>query len=565
MNESEKSARLRAAQQKWEQENAAEFRKELKTDFVTESGIPVKRVYTPLDMEEQGFDYETDLGFPGQYPCTRGDSPTMFRSGFWPMSQHAGHASAEETNLMCKNLIASGLKSIVIAADLPSIFGFDPGHPRAAGEVGRIGLSLASLKDMEVLLDGINLGEVLISNAANALAAVNIAEHLALAEKQGVAWKDTQGYLQNDILKEYAARGNYIFPPEPSMRLVVDTMEFCAKQAPRYSPLVVTSYHYEEKGASPVHEIAFMLSALSAYLQAAVDRGLDVDAVAPGIRLHTAIRHMDFFTQVAKLRATRRLWAKIIKERFKAKNPRSLTCHILALQAGVSVYREQYLNNIARSAIATLGAAIIGARRNEPRPYDEMFGIATEESLRTALRVQQIVAYETGVCETIDPLAGSYYVEWLTSELEHRIMKEVEAVDAIGGAVKAIEQGYIQRVIARDGYEAEKALQEGTIVRVGVNRFRSDGEEARPLTSYRADPAYEEKRVADMEKLRRERDNSAVTGALDAVKRTAGRPGGSGNNLMPPIIEAVKAYATRGEIADALREVWGECPDPTKL
>ncbi len=562
MYDKEKLAKLRLSKQKWEEENAKEFEKELKKEFISETGIPVKRIYTPLDLEEKGFDYEKDLGFPGQYPCTRGDSPTMYRSGLWPMSQIAGHAVLEETNAMYKRLIADGLRAIVIATDMPSQFGYDPGNPKAEGEVGRMGMSISSFGDFEIALDGINLGEVVISYAGFALASINVAEHLALAEKQGVNWKNTLGYLQNDVLKEYVARGNFIFAPEPTMRLIVDLIEFCAKHAPKYSPLVVTSYHFAEKGGYPVHEIAFMLSDLIAYLEACVERGLDIDAVAPKIGLHTSISHADFFVEVAKLRATRRLWAKIIKERFKAKNHQSLTCRMLPLQAGTSVYREQYLNNIARSAIAILGAAFIGGRRNEPRTYDEMFGISTEESLRTALRVQQIIGYETGVCDTIDPLAGSYFVEHLTSELEERIMKEVENVDRMGGAVKAIENGYFQRALAKDAYQRERALLDEKIVRVGVNRFRSEGEEERPLNIYRADLKYEDKRIADIEKLRRERDNQKVMKAIDKIKAVAGKKSSTENNLMPHILEAVKVYTTRGEITDALREVWGEYKEP---
>ena len=562
MYDKEKLAQIKLSQQKWEEENAREFEKELKKEFTSESGIPIKRIYTPLDLEGKGFDYLEDVGFPGQYPCTRGDTPTMYRSGLWPMSQIVGHATLKETNAIYKRLIADGLRAIVIARDMAGQHGYDPGHPKAAGEVGRMGVSVSSLRDFEILMDGINLGEVLISYFGNALATVNIAEHLVLAEKQGIAWKDTQGYLQNDILKEYSARGAYIFPPEPSIRLIVDSLEFCAHHAPKYSPLAVCSYHQAEKGATPVHEIAFMLSNLIVYLQAAVDRGLDIDFIAPRIRLHTFFSHIDFFEQVAKFRATRRLWAKIMKDRFKAKNSESMTCHILPLQAGTSVYKEQYLNNIARSAIAILGCAMIGGRRNEPRTYDEQFGISTEESLRTALRVQQIVGYETGVCDTIDPLAGSYFVEYLTSELEERITKEIETIDNMGGALKAIEQGYIQRTLAKDGYEKAKALLEGKTVRVGVNRFRSDGEEERPTTIYRADPRYEEKCIAELEKLRRERDNQRVTKALDNIKAVAGKKASAENNLMPFIVEAVKAYTTRGEIADVLREVWGEYPEP---
>lgn len=561
----EKLNRLAQSLKKWEEENAGEFAREQKREFISESGIPVKRFYTPLDLAEKGFDYETHLGFPGQYPCTRGDSATMYRSGLWAMSQIAGHANLEESNAMFRRLIADGLRAIVVAPDMPNQFGYDPGDPQAAGEVGRVGLSLSSLKDFEVALEGIKLDDVVISYAGFALAALNVAEHLSLADRQGVPWANALGYLQNDILKEFAARGNYIFPVPESMRLAVDVIEFCVKHAPKYSPLVVTSYHYEEKGANPVHEMAYMLADLIAYMEACVKRGLDIDQVAPKVKLHTAISHIDFFGEVAKLRATRRLWAKIMKERFGAKDPKSMVCRMLPLQAGTSVYREQYLNNIARSAIAILGAALVGGGRNEPRTFDEMFGIPTEESIRTALRVQQIIGYETGVCDTVDPLAGSYYVETLTCELEERIQKEIEAVEAIGGAVEAIEKGYIQRRVARDGYEKEQALLTGKVTRVGVNRFRSEGEEDRPLTSYRADFEYEKKRIEDIRKLRRERPAEPVKQALDKIRKAASAPEGSASNVMPHIIEAVKAYATRGEITGVLREVWGECREPAIL
>lgn len=558
----EKLNKIKLGEQEWLERNASEFQKELKEEFITESGIPVKRVYTPLDLAERGFDYEADLGFPGEYPCTRGDSPTMYRSGLWPMAQISGHGSVEESNKIYRNLIASGLKQIVIAPDMPNQFGYDPDHPKATGEVGRVGPSIASLKDLEILLDGIDLRNILVSYAGNALAAVNIAEHLALAQQQGVDWKDVWGYLQNDILKEFAARGNYIFPPNQSMRLVVDALVFCAQHAPKYSALVVTSSHMGAKGASPVHEIAFMLSDLIAYMQACVDRGLDIDMIAPKLGLHAGFHHYDFFSEIAKLRATRRLWAKIMRDRFKAKNPKSMSCRMLTVQSGHSLYKEQPLNNIARAAIATLGMAMIGGRRNEAKPYDEALGIATEESLQTALRIQQIVGYETGICDTADPLAGSYFLESLTSEFERRISKEIEVVENMGGAVKAIEQGYFQLTIAKDAFQSERALLDGKIIRVGVNRFRSDKED-KQITVYRTGSELEKKRIAEITRLRKGRNNQKVTQALDEVKAVACKKASNENNMLPPLIEATKAYATRGEIADALRDVWGEYSEPT--
>lgn len=557
MFEKEKLADIELRQKRWERDMVGEFDKELKKEFVDPSGIPVKRVYTALDLAEKGFDDRESLGFPGEYPYTRGITPSMYRSGLWPMTQICSYATPEETNAAWKKLVGAGLTTAVAAFDMPTMLGHDPDHPMAEGEVGRVGVSLSSLRDCEILFDGIDLGKVTVSLASNAQAAVMIAMHLVMAERQGVDLSKVRGYVQNDMLKEYAARGLYIFPPEPSMRLTIDIVEYCAKYLPSYYPLAACSYQVQEAGATPLHAAAFGLAFAIAYLRAATERGIDVDLVAPRMFHFIGHVHTGFFQEIAKLRAIRRLWARITREQFKAKNPASMRATILSPHCGSSLFREQCLNNIARGAIACLAGALAGVQRNEPRTYDEQFGIPSEEALMTSLRIQQIVGYETGVTDTVDPLGGSYFVERLTSEFEERITEELETIDRMGGAIKAIEEGYIQRVTAADSYKFQKAVESGQVVQVGVNSFRQE-EASRPVRVYRADPNVEEKRKLEIKQLRKNRDNQKVAQALNEIRATARQGAGPGNNLMPPIIEAVKVYATIGEIHDALRDVWGE-------
>ncbi|MBI4288484.1 MAG: methylmalonyl-CoA mutase [Chloroflexi bacterium] len=557
MESKEELNRIRSAQTEWEKENAAEFQKERKKEFFTHSGFPAKRIYTPVDLEEKGFDYLKDLGFPGDYPYTRGVNPSMYRRFIWGMAKYTGFPTPEESNKFWRSQVAAGQNILSIAYDLPTQLGYDPDHPLAEGEVGRVGISMCSLRDWETALSGIDLSKVLVNQVMNAAGAVGIASHIAMAEKQGVDLARLRGTCQNDIIKEYTARGNYVYPPKHALRLVCDALHYCGERMPSYRPLEVCGQHLGEKGATPLHEAAHCLANAFTYLQSAVDRGVDIDTVAPGLNFFTGIRHTGFFEEIAKHRAIRRVYARVLKEKFGAKNPRSLICRLVPAQGGIELHREQYLNNIARIAICAVEASLSGVQAMALASYDEQFGIPTVEANINTIRCQQIVAYETGIPDVVDPLAGSYFVEWLTSEFEEGIMKELANVERIGGVLKGIEQGYFQRKYAEDAYRWQKAFEKGEMMRVGVNCFREE-EESRPVRVYRCDPNIEERRVAEVKELRRSRDNGRVKQALEEIKKRASADSGVDNNLMPPIIEAVKAYATTGEICDVLRGVWGE-------
>ena len=550
--------KLKDAQGEWERRHFDEFKEETKKEFKSESGIPIKRLYTPLDLEEKGFDYLKELGFPGEFPYTRGIRSTMYRGGLWWISQYSGYSLPEESNKLWRAQIEAGLTAITIAFDLPTQLGYDPDQPMSEGEVGRVGVSMVSLRDWEVAFDKIDLSKVYVGQVMNALGGMTIAMHLVLAEKRGNDWKTIQGDCQNDVLKEYVARGTHIFPPEPSIRFTVDTLAFCAQHVPLYHPITVCALQLSERGATRVHEAAFAIANAIAYVEGAVSRGIDVDKIAPGVEWLLSHEHFGFFQEIAKIRAMRRVWARIMRERFKAKDPRSMVARFRSSQSGSSLAKEQYLNNIGRSAIAGLAAVLAGTDLIDQRCYDEQYGIPTREAQLTNIRLQQIVAYETQVAETVDPLAGSYYVETLTAEFEERIWKELEKIDSMGGAVAAIEQGYFQRVMSDDFYRYQLDFEAGERKRVGVNCFRSEEEDQRPTTVYRANPKVEEKRKQDILELRKNRDNSAVERCLNDLKEVAQEEATAENNVMPAIIEAVKVYATTGEMADVLREAWGE-------
>ena len=553
---------LREAFEAWEKKHKDEFGKERKSEFISEGEIPVKRLCTPLDLAEKGFDYLKDLGFPGDYPFERGITATMGRSQPMILAQYSGYGSPEESNKLWKAMIAAGATSMTVAYDLPSQLGVDSDNPRAEGEVGRTGCAMYSQKDWEIALDGIDLNKVMVNQVYNAPAIFGVANHLTLAEKQGVSFSEVRGACQNDTLKEYYARGNYIFPPAQSMRLVGDILAYCGKHAPRYNPTQVCGIHQAEMGATPVHEIAFALADAIAYIQAAVARGIDVDLIAPGMMFVTGIRHFDFFEQIAKHRAARRIYAKIMKERFKAKKPESQMMRFRTATGGMSCYKEEYLNNIARGAIGALAAAMVGVQSFYMTCYDEQFGIPTKEAIITSLQTSRVAAFETGCSDVVDPLAGSYYVEYLTSELEERIWQELEDIDRRGGAVKCIESGYFHRTIAQDAYKWQKRFESGELIRVGVNAYKTEAVTDRPMMIYRSDPGEEKKRKTAIAELRKKRDNTRVKKALDEIKAVAGLEPTAENNLFPPVLEATKYYATVGEVCDALREVWGEYLEP---
>lgn len=560
----ESLARIREAREKWERKNHETFSRERKPEFNSEQGLEVKRLYTPLDLAEKGFDYLRDLGLPGEYPYTRGISPNMYRGALWGYSHYSGYPTPEQSNELWKKLTETGNNLVYIAYDLPTQLGYDPDDPRVEGEVGRVGVSMTSLRDWEIAFDGIDIEKVTVSQVINAPGVVGIAWHLALAEQRGTDWKKLRGVCQNEILKEYMARGNYIFPPSPSVRMVVDCLAFCGRHVPNYQPIQVSSYHLSERGAIPVHEAAFALASAFAYIQSAADRGMSVDLIAPGIQFLTAHRHIDFFHEVAKLRAMRRIYARILRDRFQAKKPESMMARWYSAINGTALTREQYLNNIARIALGVLVGALAGCQVIDTRAYDEQFGIPTVEALVTSARCQQVVAQETGVVDTVDPLGGSYFVESLTYEFEQAISQELETIDRLGGMTKAIEQGYCQRVMAQDAFKWQQAFEKGEILRVGVNCYTSEVEE-RPARIYRADPKVEEQRIAAVKKMKQGRDNGKVKAALKEVRAMAAAEATEDNNMVPPILEAVKAYATVGEICDTLREVWGEHKEPNIL
>jgi methylmalonyl-CoA mutase N-terminal domain/subunit len=552
--------KLQDARKAWEEQTLKPTlarAKERVPEFTTPSGLPVKRLYTPEDAE--GRDYLEAVGFPGQYPYTRGIYPTMYRGQFWTMRQYAGIGTAKESNERFRYLLKEGQTGLSVAFDLPTQMGLDSDHPLAAGEVGQVGVAIDSLRDMEVLFDGIPLDRVTTSMTINAPASVLLALYVAVAEKQGVSLSKISGTVQNDVLKEYVARGTHIFPPRPSLRLAADLIAYCADQVPRWNPISISGYHIREAGASAVKEIAFTFANAIAYVEAARRRGLPVDAFAPRISwiFNT---HNHFFEEIAKYRALRRMWARIMRERFGAKDSRSWMLRTHTQTGGSTLMAQQPENNIVRAAIQALAAVLGGVQSLALSCFDEALALPTEQAQRIALRTQQIIAYESGAADTVDPLAGSYYVEALTDELERRATEELEAIEATGGAVEAIERGYMQRAIQEEAYAHQQEVEAGTRVVVGVNRFQDEGK-PHPLQLYRADPEAENAQVKSLEILRRERDHRAVTAALGHLREAALGE----ENLMPPILRAVKAYATVGEICGVLREVFGEYKAPTGL
>ena len=562
MFKQDKLEEIRRAKEKWEEKNKEEFKRELRKQFIADTGIVTNRLYTPLDLEEMGFDYMRDLGFPGGYPFTRGITPTMYRSKPWFTRALGGYSTPEESNELWRSHIAAGAKALFFHPDLPSQLGYDPDDPAAEGEVGRIGVSLSSLRDYEIGLNGIDVGKIPIHQVVNATSPINLAFHLAIAEQQGVGFDQLEGEIQNDILKEYMARGCYIYPPEHGLRISLDAMAYIAKNLPRYIPTTISCYHLKEKGANLVHEAAFGIANGIGYMEAAAKRGIHIDSIGSRLAFHTTQDHTFFFHEIAKLRAIRRIWARIVKERFGAKNVESCGVIFSSGTGGTNYMREQYLNNIARSAISDLAGALGGIQFQSLRGYDEQWGIPTQEAQITNLRVHQIVAHETGVTETVDPLAGSYFVEWLTSEFEERITKEIRKIDESGGIVKCIESGYVQKQMAIDAYEFQKRIESAELPRVGFNIYRSEDKPERPWRIYRAKPEVEQKRIADIREVRMNRDNGTVEKTLKWIEDVAREEASDDNNLVEPILEAVKAYATVGEICGVFRKIWGEYREP---
>jgi methylmalonyl-CoA mutase N-terminal domain/subunit len=512
---------------------------ECKPQFVNTSGIPLGRAYTPLDAE--GLDYLGDLGFPGEYPFTRGVQPTMYRGRLWTMRQYAGFATAEETNKRYHYLLDKGQTGLSVAFDLPTQIGYDSDHPLAQGEVGKVGVAIDSVRDMATLFDRIPLDKVTTSMTINAPAAVLLAMYIVVAEREGVGKDKLGGTIQNDILKEYTSRGTYIFPPAPSMRIITDIFAYCTKEVPQWNTISISGYHMREAGATAVQEVAFTLANGIAYVQAAVDKGLDVDAFAGRLSFFFNA-HLDFLEEVAKFRAARKLWAKIMKERFKAKNK----------TAGVTLTAAQPMNNIMRVAFQALSAVLGGTQSLHTNSYDEALALPAEESVRMALRTQQVIASEIGVTDVVDPLAGSYYVESLTTEIEQRASEYIKKIDELGGAVKAIEHGFVQREIEESAYRYQKEIEKGERVVVGLNKFQD--ETSIPENLLRVDPAVRDSQIEKLKKLKAGRDGEKVKKTLAGLEAAAKGT----DNLMPLIVEAVRAEATLGEICDVMRSVFGE-------
>jgi len=522
---------------------------ERKEAFKGSSGIEVKPLYTPLDIEQ--IDYLSDLGFPGEYPYARGVQPTMYRGRFWTMRQYAGFATAEESNRRYKYLLEQGQTGLSVAFDLPTQIGYDSDHELSAGEVGKVGVAIDSLADMETLFDGIPLDKVSTSMTINAPASMLLAMYIAMAEKQGVSAEKLNGTIQNDILKEYAARGTYIFPPKPSMRLITNIFEYCSTAVPKWNTISISGYHIREAGATAVQEVAFTLADGIAYVKAAVDAGLDVDDFGPRLSFFFNA-HNDLLEEVAKFRAARRLWARIMRDRFGAKDPKSMQLRFHTQTAGCTLTAQQPDNNIVRVTLQALAAVLGGTQSLHTNSRDEALALPSQDSVRIALRTQQIIAYESGVADTIDPLAGSYYIEALTDEIERAAADYIRRIDEIGGAPAAIERGFIQAEIEESAYCYQMEIESGDRTIVGLNDFQI--EEARPSGLLKVDPAVGDLQCRKLGQLRAERDNAAVEASLAALMQGAQ----GSDNLMPFILGAVRAYATLGEMCGVLRGVFGE-------
>ncbi len=523
--------------------------KERETSFKTTSEIDLKRLYTSLDVDS--VDYCEELGFPGEYPFTRGVQPTMYRGRFWTMRQYAGFATAEETNKRYKYLLEHGQTGLSVAFDLPTQIGYDSDHPLAEGEVGKVGVAIDTLRDMEILFEGIPLDKVSTSMTINATAAILLVMYIAVAEKQGVNADALQGTIQNDILKEYPARGTYIFPPLESMRIITDIFAFCKDKVPRWNTISISGYHIREAGSSAVQEVAFTLANGIAYVEAARKAGLDVDSFASRLSFFFN-SHNHFIEEVAKFRAARRLWAKIMKERFKAKKDESCMLRFHTQTAGATLTAQQPDNNVVRVAFQALAAVLGGTQSLHTNSRDEAYALPSEDSVRIALRTQQLIAYESGVADMIDPLGGSYALETLTNEIERKATEYIEKIDTMGGAIKAIESGYIQQEIAESAYQYQKEIESKKRIIVGVNQFQI---EEKPLTDIlRIQPEVEQYQKEKLARVKKERDQGRVKETLATLKKAAQGT----ENLVPPILESVRVYATLGEISDSLREVFGE-------
>lgn len=529
---------------------------ERKEFFETKSGMSLKALYTAEDLKEINFQPERDLGHPGTYPFTRGVFPSMYRSEFWVMGMYSGFGSAEEANKRYRYLLEQGQTGFSIALDLPTQVGYDSDHELSEGEVGKVGVAIDSLKDIESLFDGVSFEKVRqIRTTANAIGPIMVALLVAYAEKANVNPNDIKIFLQNDVLKEYIGRGTYIYPPKPSVKLSADVVEYCSKNLPNWVPLAFSGYHIRDSGSTAVQEIAFTISNAIAYIDETLSRGVDIDDFAPKLFTFLA-SDVDLLEEVAKFRATRRVWAKLLKERYNAKNPESMRLRIFAYTLGGALTAQQPLNNIARVTIETLGAVLGGVQTIATSSYDEALGLPTEEAVTVALRTQQIVAEESGVTNTIDAFAGSYAMEVLTKEMEEKIWKEIERIDENGGAVKFIEESIFQKEVTESAYRYQRNVESGEKTLVGVNKYKVEEQLDTPV--FEVDEEGEQRQIDQVKKIREERDQQKVEIALEKLRIVTE----NNENTIPSLIEAVKAYATVGEMADVFREIYGTYSDP---
>jgi methylmalonyl-CoA mutase N-terminal domain/subunit len=554
----EEIERVKKETQGWEEsvlKDSLESLPEPEEPFTTVSGMEIKRLYTPEDVS--GLDYVKNLGFPGQYPFTRGVHPTMYRARPWTMRMFAGMGSAEDTNRRFKYLLEHGESGLSVAFDFPTLVGYSTDNPESYGECGKCGVAVDTLKDMEILFDGIPLDRVSTSMTINPPAAVLLAMYIVTAEKQGSDRSRIQGTIQNDMLKEFIAQKTFMLPPEPSLRLIVDTVEFCTKEVPNWNTISISGYHIREAGSTAVQELAFTLADGLTYVQGCIDRGLDVDDFAPRLSFFFNA-HIDFFEEIAKYRAARRMWARFMKDRFRAKNPRSWMLRFHTQTAGCSLTAQQPLNNIVRTAYEALAAVLGGTQSLHTNSFDEVLALPSEEAATVALRTQQILAEETGVTNTIDPLAGSYFVEALTNRMEDEAMRYIDQIEAMGGMVTAIERGYPQKEISDAAYRFQQQVDAGRRTVVGVNKYVTDHP---PVDTLKIDPEVERRQNARLRQVIQERDNGKVEECLAGLRNAAENR----ENVMPYIIECVREYATIQEVCDVFRDVFGTYRDPGML
>ncbi|MBP9005378.1 MAG: methylmalonyl-CoA mutase family protein [Candidatus Marinimicrobia bacterium] len=547
------SDKLKAEHQKWEETTLKKVisrNPERKTEFTTSSWLPVERTALPEITSDD--EYLEKLGFPGEFPFTRGVQPTMYRGRLWTMRQYAGFGTAEESNRRYKFLLNQGQTGLSIAFDLPTQIGYDSDDPHSEGEVGKVGVAIDTLRDMEILFDGIPLDQVSTSMTINAPAAILLAMYLAVAEKQGVAFDQLNGTIQNDILKEYIARGTYIFPPKPSLRLITNIFEFCARSVPKWNTISISGYHIREAGATAVQEVAFTLADGVEYVKAALNAGMDVDSFADRLSFFFNA-HNDLLEEVAKFRAARRIWAKIMRDKFHAQNSKSLMLRFHTQTAGSTLTAQQPDNNIVRVAIQTLAAVLGGTQSLHTNSRDEALALPSEDSVRIALRTQQIVAYESGVTNSVDPLGGSYLIENLTDQIESEVWQYLDQIEAIGGMIPAIENGFVQKEIQDAAYRYQKEIESNERIIVGVNKFVTN--EETPKNLLKIDPELQRIQIQKTNAVKKQRNNQAVKEKLELLRETARR---TEQNLMPPILAAVKEYATLGEICGILRQEFGE-------